>query len=337
MSDLTEGLRNTVGIQAGPRLPIREIRERSAERPRRRSRQKRPFGRRKRNRHAGLLARDFDVCRTLRNSPECRSWRFRRAHAIVGSLLLGGSGRLRSSRPNRRRGASAGRTRSSIYVVSSWSATGWRDSQRSPVRALRARAFYDDILSLSTKTTFDAVTHALMTTALTDAPGRKFGDGLAIIERVDSVKGEVAGTSSDRQFRMYARLTANGRQMLERSREFKRRPDNTVYHKGYPINYREQKGTPSIQVSIAMDGRLADVDVDYRGSSFPVMLVNGHLSAANSDVRAGNNAERHAARWTGFENWWRSFFGARLERAPDAAEARPPLRCRRPRGPASWI
>ena len=27
MSDLTEGLRNTVGIQAGPRLAIREMRE----------------------------------------------------------------------------------------------------------------------------------------------------------------------------------------------------------------------------------------------------------------------------------------------------------------------
>ena len=53
------------------------------------------------------------------------------------------------------------------------------------------------------------------------------------------------------------------------------------------------------------------------------MLFNGHLSAANSDVRAGNNAERHAARWTGFQNWWRSFFGARLERAPDAEEATP--------------
>jgi len=76
-------------------------------------------------------------------------------------------------------------------------------------------------------------------------------------------------------------------------------------------------------VSIAMDGRLADVDVDYRAASFPVMLFNGHLSAANSDVRAGNNAERHAARWTGFQNWWRSFFGVRLERAPDAGEATP--------------
>ena len=82
--------------------------------------------------------------------------------------------------------------------------------------------------------------------------------------------------------------------MLERSREFKRGIDNTVYHKGYPINYREQGGTPSIQVSIALDGRLADIDVDYRSSSFPVSLFNGHLSAANSDVRAGDNVERHA-------------------------------------------
>ena len=108
-------------------------------------------------------------------------------------------------------------------------------------QSLDARAFYDEFLTLSTKTTFDAVTHALMTTPLTDASGQKFGDGLTIIERVDSVKGEVPETSSDRQFRMYARLTANAREMLERSQEFKRGVDNTVYHKGYPINYREQK------------------------------------------------------------------------------------------------
>ncbi len=173
-------------------------------------------------------------------------------------------------------------------------------------------SFYDDMLSLSTKTTFDAVTHALMTTALTDASDQKFGDGLSLIERVDTVKGEVSGTSSDRQFRLYVRLTPNAREMLERSREFKRGIDNTVYHKGYPINYREQKGAPSIQVSIALDGRLADVDVDYRSSSFPGVLFNGHLSSANSDVRAGDNAERHAGRWSGFQNWWRGFFGMRL-------------------------
>jgi hypothetical protein len=39
----------------------------------------------------------------------------------------------------------------------------------------------------------------------------------------------------------------------------------------------------------------------------------------NSDVRAGDNADRHAARWIGFQNWWRNFFGVSLSTA-DAAE-----------------
>ena len=190
-------------------------------------------------------------------------------------------------------------------------------------QTLETPGFYDDILTLSAKTTFDAVTHALLTTSLTDASGEKFGDGLALIERVDAVKGEVAGTSSDRQFRLYVRLTSNAREMLNRSREFKRGVDNTVYHKGYPVNYREQGGSPSIQISIAMDGRLADIDVDYRSSSFPVSLFNGHLSASNSDVRAGDNAERHAGRWLGFQNWWHSFFGVSLDRTPDTKDAIP--------------
>ncbi len=187
-------------------------------------------------------------------------------------------------------------------------------------QSLDTRTFYDDILTLSAKTTFDAVTHALLTTSLTDESGQKFGDALALIERVDTVKGEVPGTSGDRQFRLYGRLTANAREMMNRSREFKRGVDNTVYHKGYPINYREQGGAPSIQVSIAMDGRLADIDVDYRSSGFPVSLFNGHLSASNSDVRAGDNAERHAERWLGFQNWWRSFFGVSLDRTPAAKD-----------------
>ena len=206
-------------------------------------------------------------------------------------------------------------------------------------QSLDARSFYDDILSLSTKTTFDAVTHALMTTPLTDASGQKFGDGLALIERVDTVKGEVSGASSDRQFRMYVRLTANAREMLERSREFKRGVDNAVYHKGYPLNYREQRGTPSIQVSIAhgrSSGRYRRRLSIARAS--PVMLFNGHLSASNSDVRAGDNAERHAGRWSGFQNWWRGFFGVGLERAPDdAGYDRPRLRCRRCRARARRV
>src|SRR4029453_18328861 len=184
-------------------------------------------------------------------------------------------------------------------------------------QSLDARSFYDEILGFSTKTTFDAVTHALMTTPLTACWGQKFSDGLALIERVDTVKGEVSGASGDHQFRMYVRLMPNAREMLERSQEFKRGIDNAVYHKGYLLNYREQSGAPSIQVSIALDGHQADIDVDYRSSTFPVMLFNGHLSASNSDVRAGDNAERHAAQWIGFQNWWRGFFGVGVERAPD--------------------
>ena len=107
---------------------------------------------------------------------------------------------------------------------------------------------------------------------------------------------------------------------LKRSQQFKRSQDNAVFHQGYPTNYREQGGIPSVQISIALDGRRADVDVDYRSPTFPIGLFNGHLSSSNSDVRAGNNYDRHLDKWTGFQNWWRSFFGVHQENAPEAAD-----------------
>jgi hypothetical protein len=182
-----------------------------------------------------------------------------------------------------------------------------------------AGALYDDIVTLSAKTTFEAITHALITTPLTDSSGARLGDALSLVERVEAVKGQIPGASGDHQFRMYARLRPDAVDVLDRSKEFERRADNSVYHKGYPINYREQRRVPSIQFSIAPDGRRADIDVDYRSSSFPVALFNGHLSASNSDVRAGNNYDRHVNQWTGLQNWWRSFLGVRLERPPDDA------------------
>jgi hypothetical protein len=90
---------------------------------------------------------------------------------------------------------------------------------------------------------------------------------------------------------MYARLKADALDVLERSREFERGVDNTVYHKGYPINYREQGGVPSIQISVAPDRRRADIDMDYRSSSLPAALFNGHLSASNSANAIGDVAE----------------------------------------------
>ena len=244
---------------------------------------------------------------------------FRRTYGIVGAVLLPALtvAIITAQEPPRPLGGSySGLDQRRQQLVADWVGRFNKVTGQS----LDAGPFYDDILSLSTKTTFDAVTHALITTPLTDASGQKFGDGLSLIERVDTVKGEVSGASGDRQFRLYVRLIPNAREMLERSREFKRGVDNSVYHKGYPLNYRQQGGSPSIQVSIALDGRQADVDVDYRASMFPVGLLNGHLSASNSDVRAGNNADRHASQWTGYQQWWRSFFGVRLARTPDALD-----------------
>jgi hypothetical protein len=123
------------------------------------------------------------------------------------------------------------------------------------------------------------------------------------------VFGNVPGERGDKQFRIYVSLRPDALEILEKSREFDRAADNTVYHKGFPICFRGTGGTPSIQFSITKDGKRADIDVDYRSSKFPIALINGHLSSSNSDIRAGNNDERHNNRWAGVSNWWRSLLG----------------------------
>ena len=64
-----------------------------------------------------------------------------------------------------------------------------------------------------------------------------------------------------------------------------------------------------MQVSVSEDGRRADIDVDYRSSKSPQALFNGHLTSSNSDVRAGDNHDRHNGRWGGLANWWQEIFG----------------------------
>ena len=92
-----------------------------------------------------------------------------------------------------------------------------------------AEAFYDDLVKLSTKTTFDAVTHALMTSTLTDASGAALGTALDLIDTLETVKGKIKGASGDQQFRIYVTLKADAVETLERSREFKRGTDNTIF------------------------------------------------------------------------------------------------------------
>ena len=167
-----------------------------------------------------------------------------------------------------------------------------------------------DALALSTKTTFKAITHALSKTPLSDTDGQPLKlTALDLVARIDAIAGSIPDAGGDQQFRMYVQLRPDTQQILERSREFARQVDNTMYHKGYPICFRGSGGTPSIQFSLSPDGARGDIDVDYRASAFPIMLINGHLTASNSDVRAGNNDERHNGHWSGLENWWQGFMG----------------------------
>jgi hypothetical protein len=166
-----------------------------------------------------------------------------------------------------------------------------------------------DNARLSIRTTFDAVTHALLNAKITDEHGKSLGRAFDLVDAVDQVMGEESGVRGDLQFRLYVYLKPEAVDVLSRSQEFVRDRDNTSYHKGFPICYRLKKGPPSIQISISRDHKLSDIDVDYRSSSFPKALVNGHLSASNSDVRAGNNLDSHNGRWSGLNGWWRDVFG----------------------------
>ncbi len=167
---------------------------------------------------------------------------------------------------------------------------------------------YDDA-RLSVRTTFDAVTHALLNAKMSDPKGKSLGRAIDLVDAVDEVMGEESGVGGDRQFRLYVYLKPKAVDILSQSQEFFHDKDNSVYHKGFPICFRLKNGPPSIQFSISRDNKLADIDVDYRSSSFPKGLVNGHLTASNSDVRAGNNLDRHDGRWSGLNGWWRNVFG----------------------------
>jgi len=64
-----------------------------------------------------------------------------------------------------------------------------------------------DGLALSTKTTLNAVTHALSLTLLTDDAGRSMNlTALDLIAKVDAVAGHIPGQGGDRQFRLYVQL-----------------------------------------------------------------------------------------------------------------------------------
>jgi hypothetical protein len=186
---------------------------------------------------------------------------------------------------------------------------GWiAEFNQATGNSLVAEHAYNE-LSPSTRTTFEAVTHALLTTQLTAQDGTALGTGLDLVQLVEAVHGQLPDARGDRQFRLYVLLKPDALNRLYRSREFKRSRDNSVYHIGFPLNFRQQGGIPSMQISVIRTGRRADIDVDYRSSAALVALFNGHLTSANSDVRAGTNFQRHVSRWSGLQDWWQNLFG----------------------------
>jgi|SRR6516165_306574 hypothetical protein len=54
--------------------------------------------------------------------------------------------------------------------------------------------------------TFDAVTHALLTTKLTNEKDKSLGRAIDLVDALDEVRGEEVGTGGDQQFRMYVYL-----------------------------------------------------------------------------------------------------------------------------------
>ena len=168
---------------------------------------------------------------------------------------------------------------------------------------------YFDSLTISERTTYDAVTHALMNSKLTDEQGDSLGTALDLVKSLERIAGQYYGRGGDQQFRLYVNLEPGASEPLEKSQEFYRDNLNTVYHVGYPHSFRQTGKEPTIQFSISEDETKADIDVDYRSSKSPQSLFNGHLTSANSDVRQGDNHERHSVRWSGLHAWWAERFG----------------------------
>jgi hypothetical protein len=178
-------------------------------------------------------------------------------------------------------------------------------------------------LSTSERSTFDAITHALSKSELTDVNGKSLGTALDLVVGIERIAGQYYGRQGDEQFRVFSQLKPGAREILEQSREFKFTEENIVYHAGYRYSYRQVGKVPNMQFSISEDGLRADIDVDYRSSKLPTAMWNGHLTSANSDVRAGDNYKRHNVRWAGLFNWWSGILGKMPEESEPQAELLP--------------
>lgn len=165
-------------------------------------------------------------------------------------------------------------------------------------------------LGESQMATFEAVTHALDNTPITDANGNVTGNALQLVAGVTDIRGEILGARGDQQFRLFGNLREDVLEVLSSSTGFGGVGRNLFgFHPGYPISIRQRGSPPGIQFSISEDGLRGDIDIDYRRR--PLLGIfdrEGHLRPSNSDVMSTqggiSNYQRHIDRWPGLRNWW---------------------------------
>src|SRR5262249_11867625 len=81
------------------------------------------------------------------------------------------------------------------------------------------------------------------------------GTALALVGSLDRIAGQYSGRMGDEQFRLFVELQPDAVDVLARSQEFFRDRDNTVFHVGFPQNFRQVGRVPNLQVSVSEDGQ----------------------------------------------------------------------------------
>ncbi len=110
-----------------------------------------------------------------------------------------------------------------------------------------------NLLHISRRSTFAAISNALLYTKLTDQSGRSLGFAVDLIDEIEDIAGQQDGKGGDEQFRLYVKLKPDAVEKLDLSKEFIRDKDNSVFHKGFPLNYRQSGLAPSLQYSITKE------------------------------------------------------------------------------------
>jgi hypothetical protein len=137
----------------------------------------------------------------------------------------------------------------------------------------------------------------LMSTQLVGKDGKPLGTALDLVKSVETIAGDEKGKGSDEKFRVYVTLNDNAISILKQARGVEV-GKNRVYHGEYKLSFRQErtdgvKGLEAgFQISATEDGRLGDVDVDYRHGI-------SHIRANNSNVQAKGNCGKHNDRWPG--------------------------------------